>query len=326
MPARKFLHPDGRFSIEVRQDPSTHRSTLHVYDNDQEILEIPCVHVVVEAQADQLERAESVDDVINLPYEQKLGNEPAKGGTISDEDLFWAHCSNIQYWIETGMPPEGLASNLSVPILKTFAGRDSQFANDLAFLVEDIVSRTPQERQTVVVERYGSLLPGVWWQDHPDFIQKVSAEVLLDPARDPHSPPALLESLAQSAEPRVRNAVATNRAIPPIAARQLAKDPFIDVRYALARNPHVPPDLLLEFSRYRHILMRESIARNPAAPLEALSTLLENSGLQIQQAILENPACTREFLEQIVATNPSDVVKQIALQQLRVRFQKSNTS
>jgi len=99
----------------------------------------------------------------------------------------------------------------------------------------------------------------------------------------------------------------------------------MDVRYALARNPHVPPDLLLEFSRYRHILMQESIARNPAAPLAALSPLLESSGLQIQQAILENPACTRKFLEQIAATNPSNVVKQIALQQLQVRFPSPKT-
>src|SRR4030042_1932196 len=132
------------------------------------------------------------------------------------------------------MPPEGLAANLSVPILNAFAGRYSQFANRLAFLVEDIVIRTPPNRQPVVVERYGSLLPGMWWLDHSEFIQKVSPEVLLNPARDPYSPPALLELLAQSVEPRVRNGVATNRGIPPSAARQLARDPFMDVRYALA--------------------------------------------------------------------------------------------
>ncbi len=263
---------------------------------------------------------------MNISRENRLGSEPAKQVEIPDSDIFWAHCSNIEYWFEAGMPPEGLASNLSVPILKAFTNRDPQLANQLAFVIEEIVDRTPPERQNIIVERYGSLLPGVWWLEHVDFILNVSPEVLLSPARDPQTPPMLLERLAGHPEPRVRNAVATNRAIPSSAAHQLAKDPFIDVRYALARNPRVPPDLLLEFARYRHILMRESVANNPSAPLEALSILLENSGNQLQQTILENPACTREFLEQVIATNPSNVVKQIALRQLQVRFRGSNTS
>ncbi len=284
------------------------------------------MHVVVVTHTDRLEQLQSVDDVINLASEEKIGNEPAQAGIISDEDLFWAHCSNIQYWIETGMPPEGLASNLSVPILKIIAGRDPQFATQLAFLVEDIVNQTPEGRQVIVIERYGALLPGVWWAEHSEFIPMVSPEVLLNPARDPYAPPSLLEKLAQHTEPRVRNAVATNRAIPPGIARLLGKDPFMDVRYALARNPSVPPDLLLEYARYRHILMRESVARNPSTPLEALAILLESSGFQLQQTILENPACTREFLEHIGAVNPSNEVKQMAFHQLQQRYNKPNAA
>ncbi len=297
-----------------------------MYDGTEEILQIPCVHVVVATTLERLENVDSLDDLMNISQENRLGNEPAKQAEISDDDIFWAHCSNIEYWFEAGMPPEGLASNLSVPILKAFAVRYPRLANQLAFVIEDIVDRTSPERRAVVVERYGSLLPGVWWLDHTDFIPNVSPDVLLSPARDCQSPPKLLEMFASHPEPRVRNAVATNHAIPPNVARQLAKDPFIDVRYALARNPSVPPELLIEFARYRHILMRESVARNPSAPLEALSILLENSGLQLQQTILENPACTREFLEHIVATNLSIEVKQMALHQLQQKFHKSTAA
>ncbi len=297
-----------------------------MFDDDEEILQIPCVHVVVATTLEYLETVDSLDDLMNISKEKRLGGEPAKQVEISDEDIFWAHCSNIEYWFEAGMPPEGLASNLSVPILKSFAGRDPQLANQLAFIIEEIVNHTSPDRKAVIVERYGSLLPGVWWEEHEDLIQNVSPDVLLGPARDLHAPPSLLERLAQHPEPRVRNAVATNHAIPPRVARQLAKDPFMDVRYALARNPSVPPELLLEFARYSHILMRESVARNPSAPLEALSILLENSGLQLQQTILDNSACTREFLEHIYATNPSNELKQMALHQLQQRFHKSNSA
>ncbi len=291
-----------------------------MYDGTEEILQIPCVHVVVATTLEHLETVESLDDLMNISRETRLGNEPAKQVEISDDDIFWAHCSNIEYWFEAGMPPEGLASNLSVPILKAFAGRDPQLANQLAFVVEEIVDHTAPDRKGVVVERYGSLLPGVWWEEHFDFIQNISPEILLVPARDPQSPPSLLERLASHPEPRVRNAVATNRAIPPSVAHQLTKDPFIDVRYALARNPSTPPDILLEFARYRHILMRESVANNPSAPVEALSILLENSGWQLQQIIIANPACTREFLEKIVSENLFNDLKQLALNQLHKRF------
>ncbi len=317
------MSPGGRFAIDVRQDPKTHRTQLHVFDGIEEILQIPCVHVVVATTREHLETAESLDDLMNVAREARIGNEPAHE-QIADDDIFWAHCSNIEYWLEAGMPPEGLASNLSVPILKALVSRDAQLATQLAFTIEEIVNHAPPDRKLVVVERYGVLLPGVWWEEHNDLIKNVSPDVLLGPARDLHSPPALLERLAKHPEPRVRNAVATNRAIPPSVARQLEKDPFMDIRYALARNPSTPPDLLIEFARYRHILMRESVARNPSVPLEALSILLENSGFQLQQTILENPACTREFLEHIAATNPSNEVKQMASHQLQQKFAKSN--
>ncbi len=297
-----------------------------MYDGPEEILQIPCVHVVIATTLEHLEIVESLDDLMNVSREKHVGGEPAKQNEISDDDIFWAHCSNIEYWFEAGLPPEGLASNLSVPILRAFAGRDPQLANQLAFVVEEIVDQASQDRKVVILERYGSLLPGAWWEQHIDFIQSASPDVLLAPARDPHSPPELLERLARHPEPRIRNAVATNRDIPPSVAHQLTKDPFVDVRYALARNPKTPPEILLEFAHYRHILMRESVANNPSAPVEALAILLENSGFQLQQTILKNPACTQEFLAHLVATNPSNEVKQMALSSLQQRFQKSKPS
>jgi len=319
---RKYSTLDGQFTIEVRQDSNTHRTQLYVYDGNEEILRIPCVHVVITTTFAQLEAAESLDDLINIDQENRYGNEPAKQVKISDDDIFWAHCSNIEYWLEEGMPPEGLASNLSVPILKAIASRNAQFASQLTFVMEDLVNKSPSSRKIVILERYGALLPGFWWDEHPQFIEIVNPEILLGPARDSHSPLTLLEKLACHPDPRVRNAIATNRTISPSIARYLAKDPFMEVRYALARNPNTPPDVLIDFAQYRHILMRESVARNPSAPLEALSILFENSGWHLQQTILENPACTPGFLEKIITSTPSNTIKQIALAKLEILSRK----
>src|SRR5271157_3448670 len=164
MPEQRFPVPGGRFSIEVRQNARTHKTTLHIFDGEAEILNIPCVHVVMTVPSNLVGDAGSIDDLINLPAEARVSWETGLGATgLSDTDAFWAHCSNVAYWLEAGLPPGGLASNLSVPILQAIANREPEFATNLMFTVAELVDQAPPDRRVVVAERYGSLLPGVWW-------------------------------------------------------------------------------------------------------------------------------------------------------------------
>ncbi|HMF30985.1 MAG TPA: hypothetical protein VKK79_06205 [Candidatus Lokiarchaeia archaeon] len=322
MPEQRFQVPGGRFSIEVRQDSRTHKTTLHIFDGDGEILNIPCVHVVITVPATLIGDAESVDDLINVPIEARLGGEPGLSDTsLSDTDVFWAHCSNVAYWLEAGLPPEGLASNLSVPILQAIANREPEFARELIFTVTDLVDQVTPDRTVVVAERYGALLPGAWWADHLELIGEVSPDVLLPAAQDPHSPPELLAKLASSSDSLIRSAVASNSNISPEVAYALMQDPFMDVRYALASNARTPPEILLQFASYRHILMRTRIAQNPSSPLDALRNLFQLSGLPIKQLVIENPAATRDFLEELLVLESSEMVKSWIKHQLLERLE-----
>ena len=77
MTTRRFPAIGGRFALDVRQDPHSHKITLHLFDGSEEILHLPCVHVVVSGESSKLSEVRSVDDLIHLEEESHISREPA---------------------------------------------------------------------------------------------------------------------------------------------------------------------------------------------------------------------------------------------------------
>jgi len=82
------------------------------------------------------ENFDNIDDIINF---YKF-NAPYKGRiSISPEEEFWAHCSNIQAWVESDYNTSILAKDLSFPILMKLCKRGVQRFKTI--LKEEIIYR-----------------------------------------------------------------------------------------------------------------------------------------------------------------------------------------
>ena len=82
-----------------------------------------------------------IDDIIDYYREEETKNKEWKeqGVSISPEEEFWVHCSNMQAWVDSGYNSRVLSKSVSFPILIELSKREySQFT---AFLKEDLVQR-----------------------------------------------------------------------------------------------------------------------------------------------------------------------------------------
>lgn len=71
----------------------------------------------------EFEEIDSIDEAQGVLSSDLDGlqTEDIRGLGISEEEEFWAHCSNLQAWVENGYDTKILHSNLSFPLLKKLA-------------------------------------------------------------------------------------------------------------------------------------------------------------------------------------------------------------
>jgi Leucine-rich repeat (LRR) protein len=81
----------------------------------------------------------SVDGLYNLGREEEL-KQPI-------EDIFWAHCSNIQAWVENNYNTNLLHSNLSFPLLKLLSQEGDLYAKRV--FKDEIARRFQQGNESI---------------------------------------------------------------------------------------------------------------------------------------------------------------------------------
>jgi hypothetical protein len=81
--------------------------------------------------------------------------------------------------------------------------------------------------------------------------------------RDAHTPPYLLQKLAQDADEGVRRDAAWNRSTPPEVLARLAQDADEGVRRGVAGNPNTPPEVLARLAQDAEVVVRRGVAENP---------------------------------------------------------------
>jgi len=79
--------------------------------------------------------------------------------SISAEEEFWGHCSNLEAWAENDYNPNLLRSNLSVPLLTKLAFTDIKIFDSLLYHLDDMWKQyIRRSRKEFVYETYGSMV------------------------------------------------------------------------------------------------------------------------------------------------------------------------
>jgi Leucine-rich repeat (LRR) protein len=99
------------------------------------VLQIPRFQI---NKFDQIDSIEDAAYVYKTLYENKVfeGNETV---SITPEEEFWGHCSNVQVWVENGYDTRILHSNISFPMLAELREQGDPLANRI--FKEEIVKR-----------------------------------------------------------------------------------------------------------------------------------------------------------------------------------------
>ncbi len=130
-----------------------------------------------------------------------------------------------------------------------------------------------------------------------DILQELAGsaqpEVREQVARNENTPIEVLTRLAEDEDPDVRVAVARNENTPIEVLTKLAKDEDREVRHAVAFNSNTPVVTLMELATDSHV--RWSVAKNPNAPGEILKELKGADGYSMEQ--LEAMPMWQEFDE-----------------------------
>jgi len=81
-------------------------------------------------EMDSYDEIDSIDEAANVYKQSLLGSRIVEGPvampsqfqneTITPEEEFWGHCSNLQTWVEHNYDTNILDDNLAFPLLKKF--------------------------------------------------------------------------------------------------------------------------------------------------------------------------------------------------------------
>ncbi len=103
-------------------------------------------------------------------------------------------------------------------------------------------------------------------------------------AKNPHTPPHILEKLAKDEVNLVRALVATNLNTPKHCFYDLFNDEKI-VRDGISGNPNAPLELLEQLANDKDKLVRLRVVENPAVPKEVLRKLKDDPDKDVRKAV-----------------------------------------
>ncbi len=118
-------------------------------------------------------------------------------------------------------------------------------------------------------------------------------------AAQPNCPTALLETIAQDGDWRVRLSVVQNRNTTTAALEHLMSIDDDQVRLRLLEHPNVPLRLVVEAARHPHVEVRIAAARHPNAPVAALQTLAADGAHQVRETVARHPQMPHEVINEL---------------------------
>lgn len=104
-----------------------------------------------------------------------------------------------------------------------------------------------------------------------------------------------------------RWAVAKNPHTPPSVLELLAKDPVNLVRALVATNPSTPPTILESFFNDEKIV-RDGLSGNPSTPVKLLNILCDDNDKMVRMRLAENPSTPVAVLNKLIQDTDENVV------------------
>lgn len=118
----------------------------------------------------------------------------------------------------------------------------------------------------------------------------------------------LLIALADTKDMGARWAVAKNPHTPPHVLEHLAEDPVNLVRALAATNPNTSPATLEKLFGDEKIV-RDGLSGNPSTPVKYLDILADDSDKMVRMRVAENPSTPEETLNKLLNDTDENVIK-----------------
>ena len=132
-------------------------------------------------------------------------------------------------------------------------------------------------------------------------------------ARNPNTPPEILDKLACDKDGLVRRAVASNPNTLPDKLELLANDNSVYLlRKSVAENPSTPDKVLESFAKDSNVDIRRCVANNLGAPLKVLELLAKDSNDMIRRCVARNPNTTSDILKLLATDSRTEIRKIVA--------------
>ena len=130
-------------------------------------------------------------------------------------------------------------------------------------------------------------------------------------AKAPNLPPALVERLARSANPKVAAAIARRPGLPPAVVLSLASRGLLLATHGLAQNPSTPEHVLASLARNPDATTRQRVGRNPHTPPATLAALATDAQDRVRYAVAGNRRTPPEALEKLATDADPDIRERV---------------
>jgi hypothetical protein len=163
------------------------------------------------------------------------GFEPAvKEVSITPEEEYFGHCSNLQAWVDHDYDTRVLHANIAFNLLRGLAEVGDKKAERV--LDSELADRARAANRTTAIGILAAYL-------------------------DQKPRPVVMEALLTNEDPQVRQVVSTLPNLPPEYMARLAADATIAVRLAIARRRDVPESIAARLANDNNLLVRDAIAK-----------------------------------------------------------------
>ena len=143
-----------------------------------------------------------------------------------------------------------------------------------------------------------------------EIIAVACTDVLEAIATNVHTPPHLLERLADQQEPAVTLALSANPALPEAARSRIARH-ALDMRLLLDGKPTLTD--LAQLARHRLLSIRQAVARHPDTPANACDWFARGRCVSLQLLAASHPNTSESGLMKLLDSGRHDLIQAVSM-------------
>jgi hypothetical protein len=227
-----------------------HGRTIILLDGDPFV---QCTRLLINVKLDDTQAYDdisSIDEAVERQASIFMGRgfEPkVRQVTITPEEEFFGHCSNLQAWVDNGYDTRILHANISFNLLRALAeAGDEKAARVLDAELEERAVNASKMTATAIFDTFEDkqpFSPAVF----EAFIRNPDPEVRIVVAAQAKLPAEVMDRLAADNEPAVRQAIAARLDLPESIVARLEGDADPAVRAALGWRTEMVKNVVIAY-------------------------------------------------------------------------------